>query len=916
MKIRYVFLLFFVLFVNSYGKINLPEVYFPLEITTKILEEKPFREAPTYIELNYFYEDIDLNRYIKPYKPLYVNLPLYIIEKPTSYLGIPPSNALLSEAIDYFNKGDFLFAKSSLETFLEKYKDNKYLYYAYYLLGVTKFNLGEIEESQPLLYKSCQMVNIKEICLSTAIVDIVLGNFEKSKSILSQLNKDNDTLFYNTVIDLMNNKKVDLSQIECNNLDIGSIEYCKYIKKYFFFSAANYGKALDIKIDENLKEIKLQSDLMDSYSLFFLKNYDKALENFDKLIQRTSNGYIYNLSLYGKALIQQDDIKKYAYILESRDEYLAYSLYLQLGNSYFQKGKSLDAFIFFQKAINLSSTNKTYLKKAIATSLYNLGKYDYALKFFSDLANETKEADLYLYAGFSAYQLKNFSKAQEFLENAINTENLQTKKLALIYLAEVYLLNKEDEKFVNTIDKLKDIDSVEAYDLLGWYFFENQDYQNAYKAFKDNYMKAVSAFNSNDIQTAKNLIQMREDSKSKFLSAYIQIKEGNIEKAQEILKNLSSGSDDISEKANYLYAYLYFSSENYQKAVESFRNFIDKYKYKDDSYTKKAILRLADSYYNLGEKDLARSIYADFIKKYSNTKDGIDAAYSLILLESKDQFENQEEAIKNFIEKYPNYPLVDNLKLQLASLYNEKGKLEDAIKIYNEIIKSNSVESDFAKYKLAEIYFKMNDIEKAKSLLVDIINKNPNNFDAKLLLGDIYEQENQYDEAINIYSTIKDNDDIKFKIAKLLILKGDYQSAIDTLKYLLDKYPDKANDISFYIGKAYFLMKKFDEAIDYLLNGQKSSNYQYAAESYYLLGLIYKNKDLNKALNFFLNTIYLYPDAKEITAKARLEAADILIKFEKLKEASCLITPLENSDIEEFKNLAKNKLKNLPKCVR
>ncbi len=916
MKIRYVFLSFFLLFINSYGKINLPEVYFPLEITSKILEKKPFREAPNYIALKYFDGDVDLNRYIKPFKPMYVNLPLYTIEKPTSYLGIPPSNALLSEAIDYFNKGDFLFAKSNLETFLHKYKDNKYLYYVYYLLGVTKFNLGEIEESEPLLYKSCQMVNIKEICLSAGIVNIILGNFEKSKSILSQLTQDGDVMFYNVVLDFLDAKKVDLSQIDCNSINVGSFEYCKYMKKYFLFKVANYKKALDIKIDESLKEIKIQSDLMDGYSLFFLKDYSEAVEIFDKLIQNISNGYIYNLSLYGKALIQQKDIKDYAYILETRDEYLAYNLYLKLGNAYFQKGRFLDAFIFFQKGINLSNTNKTYLKKAIATSLYNLGNYEYALKFFSDLTKETKEPDIYLYAGLSAYNLKDFPKTKEFLENAINTENIQIKKLALIYLAEVYFLSKEDEKFIDTIDKLKDIDSVEAYNFLGWYFFMDEDYQNAYKAFRDSYMKAVSAFNAGDVQTAKNLVQVIGDNKSKFLSAYIQIKEGSIEKAQEILKSISSGFDELSEKADYLYAYLYFSSEDYKNAIEAFKNFIDKYKDRDDSYTKKAILRLADSYYNLGEKELSRSIYADFIKRYSNTKDGIDAAYNLILLESKDQLENQEETIKHFIEKYPDYPLVDNLKLQLASLYQEKGQIENAINIYNEIVQSNSKESYFAKYKLAEVYYKTNDTEKAKFLLLDILNENQEDINAKLLLGEVYEKENKYDDAINIYTTIKDNDDIKFKIAKLLILKGDYQNAINNLKYLLEKYPEKSNDISFYIGKSYFLMNEFGSATDYLLNGQKSSNYQDAAESYYILGLIHKDKDLNKALNFFLNTIYLYPDAKEITAKARLEATDILIKFKKLKEASCLISPLKDSDIEEFKNLAKNKLKKLPKCVR
>ena len=159
------------LFFCSYADVKVPEVVFPLEITTKITEEKPYLEPPITLPLKTLNEELNIKDYIKPKKPTDVKLPILTIKKTTSYLGIPPSNALLSNAIDYYNKGDLLFAESSLEKFTEKYKDHKNLFYAYYLLGVVKYNLGKYIESENHLSKSCEILKTKEACLSSAIVN-------------------------------------------------------------------------------------------------------------------------------------------------------------------------------------------------------------------------------------------------------------------------------------------------------------------------------------------------------------------------------------------------------------------------------------------------------------------------------------------------------------------------------------------------------------------------------------------------------------------------------------------------------------------------------------------------------------------------------------------------------------------------
>jgi len=113
---------------------------------------------------------------------------------------------------------------------------------------------------------------------------------------------------------------------------------------------------------------------------------------------------------------------------------------------------------------------------------------------------------------------------------------------------------KQFREYLQTVKKIKQFDPDYAADLLGWYFFTKKDYKKAYQAFKDPYMKAVSAFNGNLLDKAYQLIRDRTDRKSRFLLAYIYLKQENLEKAREVLKELSSVNDRIGEEAGYLYA--------------------------------------------------------------------------------------------------------------------------------------------------------------------------------------------------------------------------------------------------------------------------------------------------------------------------------------------------------------------------
>jgi hypothetical protein len=69
-KLNIILALVLALFFCSYAEVKVPEVVFPLEITTKITEEKPYLEPPNTLELKTLSEElnIELNitQYIKP----------------------------------------------------------------------------------------------------------------------------------------------------------------------------------------------------------------------------------------------------------------------------------------------------------------------------------------------------------------------------------------------------------------------------------------------------------------------------------------------------------------------------------------------------------------------------------------------------------------------------------------------------------------------------------------------------------------------------------------------------------------------------------------------------------------------------------------------------------------------------------
>lgn len=906
------------LFVKSYSQeiLDLSPVKFEIEIINTKLESREPLRPPTELNQFVFSGDVDLLSKI----PVVINginsLPLLVVEKPRSYLGIPLSNALLARSMDDFNTGNLIFAKNQLEEFIKRYKDSPYLYYAYYLLGYIEFKNGDLEKSKDHLNKSCGINPGKENCLSFSLVSVLTKDFENAQRALHYVDsKDPDRVFVSNFINIVKNGdfKVDIS---CDDVDVSLINYCLYLKKYLAFFGKNYEEVLKIQPEVDIRDIKNQTMILDGFSNYFLGNYSQSVEIFRNYVDRVSlYDRLSNLAIYGIGKIETDRLLWSAQILETRDEQLGQSLYIDIAKYFGENRNYLNSFLYFQKALYLSENHKQSILKNIAVSSYNMKNYRYALGILKDISQKENDPLVYLYSGYTAYLLKEYGQAEKSFYKLLDFS--EYREVALEYLSDIYLTTKDEENFLETARQLRNINPDKAYDLLGWYFFEKGDYKNATKSFKDSYMKAVSAYNINDLDTAKTLLNGKDDERSKFLNAYIFLKENKIDLSRQILGSIKDGQGALSEKAFYLYAFTYFSEGKFETSLSEFKKFLDKYRDENDDFVKKARLRIADCYYNLGETDLARKIYGEFITKYIGTKDGIDASYNLLVLETREGNTDIKKMIEGFIARYPEYPLIPLLNVELADIYSQENSYDQAEKIYTELLNKDTKESQVALYKLGQVYYKKGDYDKAKKTLSEYINRYPgsdNLFNVKLLLGQTLEKQNRVEEALSVYSQIEYSDDIKFRIAELLLKKKEYGKAISYLNDLYRRHPEN-KILALYLGMAYNYLKQVDKATDYLLEATKSQDPKIASEGYYHLGLIFKDKDINRALNSFLNSIYLSGYLDTTNINSRFEASEILIMAGKRKEASCLLKEVLKYNDDAVKEKVENMLKDLPKCI-
>ena len=271
----------------------------------------------------------------------------------------------------------------------------------------------------------------------------------------------------------------------------------------------------------------------------------------------------------------------------------------------------------------------------------------------------------------------------------------------------------------------------------------------------------------------------------------------------------------------------------------------------------------------------------------------------------------------NEVYKLDNDKVIE-FKLETAGAFISKGKFLHAIQIYRSILNEDAdiLEANFS---LAEIYVQIGRLDQALALLKDLLDRNPDNQDVRLFIGQQLLRNSRWREATEVLSYIlpkekpivafflgyshfmlnefklaKINFDnyLKFKtenellyeaylfLAKIEIEFDNFEAALKLLKKT-EPFYSSYWEFYYYSAKCFYNLDMQAHAIQAIEKAIKLNPNEY--QSYELSGKIFlKNGDYLKAEKKFLKYIELN---QNISSEIYVELGETYLKIKNAKDA-------------------------------
>ena len=489
-----------------------------------------------------------------------------------------------------------------------------------------------------------------------------------------------------------------------------------------------------------------------------------------------------------------------------------------------------------------------YIKQAF--ELKSQECYKQAIEMlYKALEIESDNTEIFFQLGELYYLLKNFQRAEQYLEKVLAKNENHTEALEI--LEKIYSLSGETSSAFAIAERLYKIQqnkknliklikiSSQKGNLSKIKEFENTDNDAVL------YEIAKAYYDNKDPQTALQKLQSAlkinpENENSLVLLGKIYFDKGEFEKSRKIFEKFPKTSAN-PEILNYLGP---FALEN--------MNFLDAIKYFSkasniDKNTAKYFYNLANAYfYNGWQKEAA----ANYLKAIQMEPENYGFRYSLAYLYFVNKyFEKAQNEINYILENDENYPpahvLNALLKFENKDYLGAKNELETNLKSGND--------DNFTLVSLAKVYAELSMFEKAEDAIKQAISKNPESLNYKCELAEILTAEKKFDDALKLIEEILKIDE-NYIQACVIGAKASFESEnFDRAKDFAQRAI--ALDMNFaggyyYLALVRFYEKDFDEAIECMKRAITfdADNAEYYAK----MGEIYEAKeDLKTAIEYF-----------------------------------------------------------------
>ncbi len=510
-------------------------------------------------------------------------------------------------------------------------------------------------------------------------------------------------------------------------------------------------------------------------SYFRNEQYDEAIEGFTDL---------YNTSaLYGRP--------------ES------YLMTYNIAYSYFMKGDYYAALRWFDEYLidyKAEFRKEALVRKAdcyFITKMYVKAceTFDIVLKDYFDVN------DIYPYYQASmAYGLaQDPDYKQRLLWNVMKASpDAEFYPEALFELGRTYVAKDDDVKafkcFRKLADTVKDSTFVaKAYIEMGSLSRNQSQYNDALDYYKTVVEKMPLSGYSDDALAAIESIYQTKNEPEAYLAYIEKIGKGG------------SKSEDEKELMIFNAAEQIFLSENYQKALISLQQYLDKYPGSGNAY--KADFYMAESYRSLGKFEQACDSYRKVIEK------GEGSFVEISMLNFSDisyRLENWEDAYGGYSSLYASALLENNKRTASLGMMRSafRGhKWEDAIRVSDIVYRTRGQDQGVkteARYVKAKSYLATSRREDAYVIFEEIAEKPSTAFGAEaayLLILDSYDKGEFKAVEDKVYALSDAGTEQVYWLAKSFIVLGDsfverddYEQAKATFESVKDGYTPSGND--------------------------------------------------------------------------------------------------------------------------
>ena len=413
---------------------------------------------------------------------------------------------------------------------------------------------------------------------------------------------------------------------------------------------------------------------------------------------------------------------------------------------------------------------------------------------------------------------------------------------------------------------------------LGYVFYQEKDYNKSLNAFKELIDAASSNGLSKDVLADANL----RAGDCHFYGR-------SFAKASEYYNKAINENNEVGDYALYQIGLVDGLTHNYDTKINNLQRLVREYP--NSMYVPSALYEEGRAYQQLDKTDEAVKVFKRIISDYKSSDLGRKASAEVAL--TYYQTENYNEAIKAYKSVIETYPGSDESKMalrDLKSIYVEIGNINeyaDYLAGLSGVAPMETNELDSLTYTTAERFFTKGDRKSAKTEFLQYLKQYPNGafaVNAYYYLGEIYQQDNDYEKALEYYLHASDYEHSRFceesigRAADLAYSVGDYETALDTYIRLHDKTvsasgkqksligivssaakigendavleyadqaikanpaPEKQIEINYYKAKALIATKKSSEAEKVLKELSKDVRSAYGAESDYLLSQLY-----------------------------------------------------------------------------